>query len=556
MEIIPTADIFNIYESLTFYMQKFLLSLLLLIFAHTAAYGQRDSTRSTNTPEERASYYLNRLQEEYGQGNYTDHKTYSDSLYTISKEHGLVKNQILAMVNQAVFYNNRSEQHQSISLYRDALELCREIPDDYKVKTVVLVNMGNTYADIDAHEKAIEAMEVVLSIADTAANSTRIKAAALTGLSNNYSKLENYEKALEYAYQSKALAKELQNEQVLTTALSNISDLYYENGEYEKAIATGEMALKLAFVKKPVEQRAWILLGLGVSNDKLDNLDKALTYLKEAKEIAIAIEIIELEMHCEEHLAEIYKRQRKFKESTEAQTRYIAIKNELERNKKDAIKIDLEKDLSSKDNIINSNLSQLNIAKQKRKNWLFFGGFIAILLTALLFSLVLQKKKQEQENKLLREEFIAFKSGQVVPSDTQKDTEGQEKVTNTRYKNSSLKPEDHKTYKKLLLTVMEEERPYLDYNLKSTDLATKLGISSHHLSEVLRFGFDQNFYNFINPYRVKEAQRLMELPKYKNVKILAIALDSGFKSKTSFNRIFKKHTGSTPSDYRRKINLK
>ena len=102
-------------------MQKLLLSILFLIFALTNTYGQSDSTPTKNTPEERASFYLKRLQEEYGQGNYVGHKNYSDSLYRVSKEYGLVKNQVLAMVNQAVFYNNRSEQHQSIVLYREAL---------------------------------------------------------------------------------------------------------------------------------------------------------------------------------------------------------------------------------------------------------------------------------------------------------------------------------------------------------------------------------------------------------------------------------------------------
>ena len=62
----------------------------------------------------------------------------------------------------------------------------------------------------------------------------------------------------------------------------------------------------------------------------------------------------------------------------------------------------------------------------------------------------------------------------------------------------------------------------------------------------------KNFFTFINEYRVKEVISRFEDPKNDNFTILAIAFDSGFNSKTTFNTIFKNLTGITPSEYREK----
>jgi AraC-like DNA-binding protein len=61
---------------------------------------------------------------------------------------------------------------------------------------------------------------------------------------------------------------------------------------------------------------------------------------------------------------------------------------------------------------------------------------------------------------------------------------------------------------------------------------------------------NKTFYDLVNGYRVEEAKRLLLDPKSKNNKILAIAFDSGFNSKTTFNTVFKKFTGFTPSDFK------
>ncbi len=96
---------------------------------------------------------------------------------------------------------------------------------------------------------------------------------------------------------------------------------------------------------------------------------------------------------------------------------------------------------------------------------------------------------------------------------------------------------------------METEKPYLDCNLKYSDLAAKLGISVRYLSRVLNEELGQSFNDFVNAYRIKEVQAQLLNKENGEYTLLAIALDAGFNSKTSFNRIFKSHTGMTPTQF-------
>ena len=97
---------------------------------------------------------------------------------------------------------------------------------------------------------------------------------------------------------------------------------------------------------------------------------------------------------------------------------------------------------------------------------------------------------------------------------------------------------------------MKSNRPYLDSDLTLPKLAQDLNVSTHHLSQVINEMHDKNFFNFINKYRVEEVKRKIQDPKYQNYSLLGIAFESGFNSKSAFNRVFKNVTGTTPSRYR------
>jgi len=122
----------------------------------------------------------------------------------------------------------------------------------------------------------------------------------------------------------------------------------------------------------------------------------------------------------------------------------------------------------------------------------------------------------------------------------------------SRYKTHVLTPKTVKKYMLELLTVMKEEKPYLDPNMTVTKLAKRLGVSKEHISQTINQCFYMNFNQFLNKYRIEEAKERLKDPKESQYVVFKIALDVGFNSKSTFNTAFKKFTGMNPSQYREK----
>ncbi|BDD11954.1 hypothetical protein FUAX_43860 (plasmid) [Fulvitalea axinellae] len=104
-----------------------------------------------------------------------------------------------------------------------------------------------------------------------------------------------------------------------------------------------------------------------------------------------------------------------------------------------------------------------------------------------------------------------------------------------------------------LKVYMERDKPHIRPNLSAVELAEYLGISRHHLTELLNEHHGLNFYTFVNQYRIEEVKRKFDDRAYDHLTLLAIAYDSGFNSKSAFNLTFKQSTGQTPSAYRKQI---
>lgn len=120
-----------------------------------------------------------------------------------------------------------------------------------------------------------------------------------------------------------------------------------------------------------------------------------------------------------------------------------------------------------------------------------------------------------------------------------------------KYERSGLKEEEAKKILSSLLQYMDEEKPYLDSNLTIYDIAKDLEISRHYVTQVINQKLNKNFYTFINEYRIKEFKNRLANPENGHIKIMALAFESGFNSKSSFNTIFKQLEQITPSEYRR-----
>jgi AraC-like DNA-binding protein len=146
--------------------------------------------------------------------------------------------------------------------------------------------------------------------------------------------------------------------------------------------------------------------------------------------------------------------------------------------------------------------------------------------------------------------YYAFRQEEIYPFKEKEKQEIKEIIEETPSSKSQRISEDElKILKSKLILIMSTEKHYLDETLSLPKLAEKVKISIHNLSFVLNEGFNENFFQFVNRYRIEEAKRLLLSEKYQQLSMIGIAFESGFSSKTTFNTTFKKLTGISPSEY-------
>ncbi|WP_291939124.1 AraC family transcriptional regulator [Chryseobacterium sp.] len=124
-------------------------------------------------------------------------------------------------------------------------------------------------------------------------------------------------------------------------------------------------------------------------------------------------------------------------------------------------------------------------------------------------------------------------------------------------KNSEPPTTDEREYHEELLKLkqyMEKEKPFLNSSLTIQDISNEIGIPVRNLSLLINHQIGQHFYDFVNTYRIENAMDILKDRTKTKVTILEILYEVGFNSKSSFNTAFKKHTGNTPTQYRKYLN--
>ncbi|MBT7864323.1 MAG: AraC family transcriptional regulator [Gemmatimonadetes bacterium] len=120
----------------------------------------------------------------------------------------------------------------------------------------------------------------------------------------------------------------------------------------------------------------------------------------------------------------------------------------------------------------------------------------------------------------------------------------------SKYERSGLQQERATEISRKLDELMQSEKPFLGEDLSLQWLADRMEVPANHLSQVINQESGANFYDFVNRYRIEEFLERRRDPSSENLTLLAIALASGFQSKSSFNRTFKRLMGCPPSQFK------
>ena len=102
---------------------------------------------------------------------------------------------------------------------------------------------------------------------------------------------------------------------------------------------------------------------------------------------------------------------------------------------------------------------------------------------------------------------------------------------------------------------IESNRVFTNPELKMSDIAEELNLSSSRLSQIFSLYMGENYYEFINRYRLEEFKRLIASGEYRRFTLTALSEQCGFK-KSSFFSTFRRVEGMTPTEYLKKLNIK
>jgi len=220
-----------------------------------------------------------------------------------------------------------------------------------------------------------------------------------------------------------------------------------------------------------------------------------------------------------------------------------------------------------------SDTSRINL---KWVKWLINGYLLFVILTVLFYSFMLQFPNKFGELFLLNFAlitpyiYLTTYKGITQPTiwQTKDEIPKMEMEAQLQYVNdpevSGLrgeKPGSVETGKDVeqvleilnrIQELMQKEKLYQEPELTIKDLAEKVRFPYYQVSQVINNELKKNFYDLVNSYRVEEAKRLLLDPKSRNFTILSVGFEAGFNSKTTFNTVFKKFTGLTPTEYRNK----
>lgn len=182
------------------------------------------------------------------------------------------------------------------------------------------------------------------------------------------------------------------------------------------------------------------------------------------------------------------------------------------------------------------------------------GLALDILAVFMMFYIGMKALKQPQIfSPELRTGFQAANSPTLATDlEANNLTEGNQGQSDTAYKyrSSNLNPELSANLAKQIRDYVEINKPYLCADLTLVELAKQMDLSTHTLSQVLNETIGQNFFDFINRYRIEAVKASLDTNTGAVDSILQIAMDSGFNSKSAFYSVFKKQVGMSPSQWR------
>ncbi|MCD4697708.1 MAG: tetratricopeptide repeat protein, partial [Bacteroidales bacterium] len=505
-------------------------------------------------------------------------------------------------------YYQDEDYQKAITFYQQSLEIYNKNNDTLQ-QAIVLRKIGAAYYHLFDFDKTLEYFLKALKILEHI-NDQDGMLKTLVGIGNTYTKCYNNKKALEYYLKAYKISEQTGNKKGLYVVLNNIGIVYFlDLKDYDKALEYFNKSLLVMKENNDSSNISSPIQNIALIYYKMQKYDTALNYLFEALNLNEKFNNKQEAAIVTNNIANIYIITNDLVSAKKYLDRSLKISKEIDSKivlknnyflytlfyalKGDLINMQKYSDLydALTDTIFNEESHQ-NIARmqtiyetgkkeqqiemlnfnnklkevklQARTYWLMIFIIAFALVVILLIFLFIQKRSLLFANKTLVQknlEIVAtekkliddnIKLHTTITGDENISKKKNENIA-IKYAGSTLLDNQKKEIRNSIINYMNHNKSYLNIDYTLNTLANDLEIKRKYISQVINESFNQNFSNFLNEYRVKEARKIITTPNNFNYTIEAIAGLVGYRSKTAFNNAFKKYVGVTPSFYIKSI---
>ncbi|MCD4793287.1 MAG: tetratricopeptide repeat protein [Bacteroidales bacterium] len=460
----------------------------------------------------------------------------------------------------AKLFNNTGLIYKELNNYEKALEYFQKVlKTDKKNKdkrgvAYSLNNIGLIYYELNNYEDALEYFQKSLKKEKEIDNKNGL-AKSLNNIGIIYQELNNYEDALEYYQKSLKIKEEIKDKKGIANTLNNIGIIYKELNNYEEALEYHQKSLQIRGEIKDKRGIASSLNNIGELYNKLGNFNKALLYFGKSLEMSEFLDAKDMIIDNYKFISETYSATGNYRKAFEYHKQYTGLKDSvfsLETYKQIAdmkTKYETEKkDKQIQTLEYENNIKTIKIKHHKKTHIIYITGLLLTLIAITIILILLRKKNRAYK-------FLVSKNLDVLSKEKElKNIKENLQIGNTYSQNNVHNDEKEKILRRLE-RLFETDKSFTQHSLTIDKLAKKLSINKNYLSGVINNEYKKNYNDFINEYRVKEAMLLLSDKKNKKYTVEAIAKEAGFRSLSTFNPVFKKYTGLTPSKFLKTLNL-
>lgn len=474
----------------------------------------------------------------------------------------------MAMIykNSGAAYQMIGNYQQALNRYHAALKISEELREVRQI-TDCYNNIGIINTELGHYDKAAEYLNkcAALSIEQKDYESA---AYAYSNIGNIAMAKKEYNLALDKYKNALHIYLQFQNKRQVANSYANISNVYIMQDKNAEAIAYYEKAIQMYEQLNDKMGMVYAYQSISQLYLNIKNYQKANEYSQKTLTIAKESNMLPLQSAAYAALSAAHENLNQYAAALKYYKEHVSIKDSIfnsEKHKQIAemqTKYETEK-MASEKNIIQKEKEILHLQYTRQKTFTY--SLIAGIVFLTLFSgiIYLQKRKQITTNKILTRKNIEIVESEkelrsqqdelkaIIEILQEKNQQIPEEIIqqSSKYATSKLNETEQQALIHKIEVLFKEKKIFLQSDLTLDKLAKKLNTNRSYISQVINDAYNQNFNNFLNEFRIKEACILLADPRYKHLSIEGISAEVGFNSIATFNRCFKKFTGENPSAY-------